>query len=1090
MGCCPNPDRRKFIQLVGSGVAGLYQLTWTESAWPGAPDDLGSSDGPAIDHFVPTDKNLDAAWLKSLFSQGRRRPYQGAELETIGMPCGGICTGQLYVRGDGTLAHWCLDNRTYNTGYGARPATTTTVGTYGQNYNTFRPYSPVEQGFAVTVTSSGGKPLTRRLDQSGFDDIRFFGEYPVATIDYHSKDPTSLPLKVQAEVFSPFIPLDAKNSGLPVTVLRYRLTNTSDVAVRASLTGWLENPIFMDQRGRMAAKVRNRVMRETGLAAVVMDALESPEAPDTEANVEVFENFEGGSFDNWTVEGTAFGDGPATGVLADQKPRPTPFEIDMDLSLKNWEGSFFANSFHGGVSAKGRLVSRSFMIRQPYIVFRIGGGMSPAETGIRLVIEDRVVRSDIGSVFDLALHDRFWEVSEFIGETARLEIYDDSAIPYLGQINVDQIAFADRPPLDAEDFGTGHSQYGNVALSTLGGEAVADVGTVDELLAGLAADERSAPSDDASRPLGETLIGAVNAELNLAPGETGEAVFLVSWYFPNRAVGNGGMALSGQPVIDGERVGNAYANWFENAHEVAHYVAGDFERLAGATFAFRDSYFDSTLPYWFLQRVGMPISILATETCQRWGDGRFWGWEGVGCCLGTCSHVWNYSQGQARLFPELEQTVREQQDLDETMDSVTGEVMARSSVPVEFPNVNAMDGQAGVVLKAYREHLVTADTEFLDRNWPRIKLALAWLLSEDGNRDGILEAKQHTTYDVDLYGANTMVGSLYLGALRAGEEMARLQGEGDYADELRRIFERGRQNTLDRLWNGEYFIQDVDLEKHPMFQYGDGCLADQLFGQSWSHQLNLGYLYPQQRVRTALDAIWRYNWAPDVALQAVHHAPMRVFADPGESGLLTCTWPRSKHMGDAAVLYKNEVWTGIEYQVASHMLYEGMVEQGLAIVRGIHDRYDGAKHNPWNEIECGDHYARALASWGCLLGIAGFSYDGPAARIGFAPKMTAENFKVFFSGAEGWGSYAQTRDETSQQGTIDLKWGHLRIATVAFEVPGAWLEPRVTATAAGRNIGAGLQLNGTQVIVALDEVVELDAGGKLEIGLEWKSAIS
>jgi non-lysosomal glucosylceramidase len=1090
MPCCPNTNRRKFMQLVGSGIAGLYQFGWSHAAWPGTRNDPGSAEAVAADHFVPAIKDLDATWLRSLFQRGRRRSYRGKELETIGMPCGGICAGQLYVRGDGTLAHWCLDNHTYNTGYGARPETSTPVGTYGQNYNSFRPYSPIEQGFAVTVAAGNGKPVTRRLDRSGFDDIRFFGEYPVATIDYRSKNAAPLPLKVQAEVFSPFIPLNARDSGLPATVLRFRLTNTSDVEVVARLTGWLENPVFMHQRGRMAAEVRNRVVREDGLTAVVMDAVESSQVPDMEGEVEVFEDFENGNFDNWTVEGTAFGNRPATGVLPDQKPRPSPFEIDMDLSLKNWQGSFFANSFHGGVSAKGRLISKPFTIKKPYILFHVGGGMNPDSTGIRLVIGDRAVRSDIGSVFDLALHQRYWEVSEFIGQTARLEIYDDSAIPYLGQINIDQIAFADRPPLDAEVFGAEHSQYGNVALCTLGRGAVADAGSVDELLPRIAKGRILEDSGEARRMLGDALIGAVNTNLILAPGETAESVFLVCWYFPNRAVGNGGFALSGQPVIDGERVGNAYANWFESAHDVARYVAGDFERLSGATFAFRDSYFDSTLPYWFLQRVGMPLSILATETCQRWGNGRFWGWEGVGCCLGTCNHVWNYSQGQARLFPELEQTVRERQDLDETMDAATGEVMARGSVPSAFPNVNAMDGQAGVVLKSYREHLVTADHEFLKRNWPRIKLALAWLLSEDGNRDGILEAKQHTTYDTDLYGANTMVGSLYLAALRAGEEMARLQGESDYADALRQVFERGRQNTLDRLWNGEYFVQDVNLENHPMFQYGDGCLADQLFGQSWAHQLGLGYVYPQEHVRSALDAIWRYNWAPDVAPQATHHAPMRVFASPGESGLFTCTWPRSKHMGDAAVLYKNEVWTGIEYQVASHMLHEGMVEQGLAIVRAIHDRYDGVKHNPWNEIECGDHYARALASWGCLLGIAGYSYDGPAARIGFAPKMTPEEFKVFFSGAEGWGGYIQTRDETSQRSTVDLKWGRLRVARVELEIPIAWSQPHVAVTAAGRDIAAALEVNDTQAMVALDEVIELNAGEKLEIELSSQAATS
>src|SRR5881397_3957504 len=91
----------------------------------------------------------------------------------------------------------------------------------------------------------------------------------------------------------------------------------------------------------------------------------------------------------------------------------------------------------------------------------------------------------------------------------------------------------------------------------------------------------------------------------------------------------------------------------------------------------------------------------------------------------------------------------------------------------------------------------------------------------------------------------------------------------------------------------------------------------------------------------------------------------------------------------------------------SHLLYEGMIREGLSIIRGIHDRYDGKRHNPWNEVECGDHYARALASWGCLIALSGFVYDGPAGRLGFAPRWQQENFKAFFTAAEGWGSLSQ-----------------------------------------------------------------------------------
>ena len=238
-------------------------------------------------------------------------------------------------------------------------------------------------------------------------------------------------------------------------------------------------------------------------------------------------------------------------------------------------------------------------------------------------------------------------------------------------------------------------------------------------------------------------------------------------------------------------------------------------------------------------------------------------------------------------------------------------------------------------------------------------------------------------------------------------------------------------------------------------------------------------------MRGALEAIWRYNWAPDVSTQGDVHKPMRYLAEPGESGLINCTWPKSKHMGDNAVRYKNEVWTGIEYQVASHMLYEGMVEEGLAIVRSIHDRYDGVKHNPWNEIECGDHYARALASWGCLLGISGFSYDGPAGRIGFSPKLTPEDFRAFFSGAEGWGSYAQARGKDFQTGTIDVNWGALALRTIDLELPQNQPDARLSVSVSGRPVGAKLRLAGASATVVLNDEAVLKADESLDIKLEW-----
>ncbi|UCG87364.1 MAG: hypothetical protein JSW71_02125, partial [Gemmatimonadota bacterium] len=489
---------------------------------------------------------------------------------------------------------------------------------------------------------------------------------------------------------------------------------------------------------------------------------------------------------------------------------------------------------------------------------------------------------------------------------------------------------------------------------------------------------------------------------------------------------------------------------------------------------------DSTLPWWLLFRIHSTVSNLATTTCQWWQDGRFWAYEGCGCCHGTCGHVWNYAHALARLFPALERSVREMQDFAPGVGfiSETGEIRFRG----EDWSIWAGDAQGGYILKAWREHLCSTDESFLRRNWPRIKQALQFLIREDADADGLIEGRQHQTYDEDYYGANTMVGSLYLGALRAGEEMAREMDDTEFADTCRNIFETGGGQSVERLFNGEYFIQDVDLEQHPEWQYGDGCLADQLFGQGWAHQVGLGYLYPQETVRQALESIWKYCWAPDIARQNQSHEPERWFAYPGEAGLFTCTWPKSRHMGPRSTRYRNEVWTGIEYQVANHMASEGMLTEALAICRAVHERYDPSKRNPFNEIECGDHYARALASWGVLIGLAGFEYHGPSGKIGFAPRITPESFRAAFTGAEAWGSLSQAREGGRQTDSIAVAWGRLTVEEVTLVLDQGQQARSVTVD------GSSMEGSFTQIAewlsVRLPEQRVVEAGQTLTVVVE------
>jgi non-lysosomal glucosylceramidase len=298
----------------------------------------------------------------------------------------------------------------------------------------------------------------------------------------------------------------------------------------------------------------------------------------------------------------------------------------------------------------------------------------------------------------------------------------------------------------------------------------------------------------------------------------------------------------------------------------------------------------------------------------------------------------------------------------------------------------------------------------------------------------MIRNQQQNTYDVSFYGANTFVGGLYLAGLKAAAMMALNMRDTSFADSCRIIFETGRQFSSEQLWNGHYFIQQVDLQQHPHGQYSDGCLSDQLFGQTWAHLLNLGYIYPEDKVKQALQAIRNYNCTKDVAAYNTLYPPDRIFARDGDAGLINCTWPVSKHPGKKAIPYRDEVWTGVEYQVATNMIYDGMVNEGLSIVKAIHERYNPERHNPWNEIECGDHYARALASWGVLLALEDYHYDGPKGLLSFAPKIQQKNFNGFFTAAKGWGNLIQRRSKNKQLNEVQVAFGELRLTKVQLQI--------------------------------------------------------
>jgi non-lysosomal glucosylceramidase len=1004
-------------------------------------------------HKVPIDKGLSAEWKDKLWSN-ERKVYIGEELKTIGMPCGGIAAGQLYVRGDGTLANWWIANNAYNTGYGVNELLNfaTPQGPWKVCYQPFEPLSYIDQGFAVTL-KQGKKTVTRQLSRKDFDDIGFVGEYPVAKISYASKS-APLPLQIEATVFSPFIPLNARESATPGTILRYTIKNTSAAKVSVVLTGWLQNMVCLDlKENAQNAASRNRVVRNSGQTSVTMDLVETSPTETIPRRKVVFQNFESGTYGEWKTEGKAFGKNPVSSSVA---------EADNVLGHG---GSYLVNSklTSLGDTATGKLISPEFTIKEDYINFTVAGGSYNDRTCMHLVVDGKIVKTITGDNTD-ELKPASWNVKDWKGKKAHLEVIDNEPGDW-GHISLDDFVFSNLPA-DEKFFPAGHPYFGNVSLTVLDekGRATSDYNPAIP----------SFTTTVAQKPLGEPLTGAVGTSLELAPGQTKEVTFLLTWYFPNRPLRYGEGGNWNKPIpTSGPAIGNMYANWFDHSLDVADWLTNNRERLTKQTFDFHNAYYNSTtLPYWLVQRIMMPVSTLATETCQWWANDKFWAWEGVGSCVGTCTHVWNYEHALSRLFPELERNIREKTDLSTSFQE-DGGIQARNG----WGGI-LIDGHAGAILKSYREHLSSKDNLFLSRNWGRIKKATEFIIKEDGDEDGIIEKEQANTYDIAFYGANTYVGGLYLAALRAAEEMALLMRDNAFAERCHTIFVKGKTNSVNKLWNGEYFVQDVDLKKHGKFQYADGCLSDQLFGQTWAHLSNLGYIYPEDKVKTALNSVWKYNWAPDVAVQNSVHKPERTYADAGEAGLLIATWPKSQHMGEDGVRYRDEVWTGIEYQVATNMIYEGMIEEGLSLVKAVHDRYDGVKHNPWNEIECGDHYARALASWGVLLALQDMQYDGPNGSLSFAPKIGKENFRSFFTAAEGWGTLQQQITPTQQSATVMLDYGKVKVRSLGVEVPKA--VTKVVLLMGGKEIPVTmkqtknhLQLNFEEITLRKGEAIRL-----------------
>jgi uncharacterized protein (DUF608 family) len=626
------------------------------------------------------------------------------------------------------------------------------------------------------------------------------------------------------------------------------------------------------------------------------------------------------------------------------------------------------------------------------------------------------------------------------------------------------------PLKDREQLVPGNSAWGTMALAALGDYALAlpAWGTEKELR-----DFVNSPPHPASLPFeavsraGQTINGALAVLLRLNPGESRSATFAITWHFPN--------------VQRFQHSGNFYCRRWPDAYFVAGYLGADLDALWQRTRLYHDTLYQSNLPEEFLDALSSQSVILRGPTCWMSEEGYFGGFEGsYGCCPLNCTHVWNYAQTHARLFPSIGQNMRVSNFI--TFLHPSGETSHR-----EHAVHNAfIDGHCACIEAAYREYQLSPDRRFLEQIWPGVKKAVNWVIGAiDPKREGVPHGKQWNTYDTAVSGANTFIGSQYLSALSAGARMAEVMSDPESARAWQTVVDAGKKNQNEKLWNGEYYIQIPEAQ--PDRDYDTGCFADQLLGQWWAHMLGLGYLYPPERVRSAMGAIMKHNFRDKFA--GFKQDPRRYIPDD-DGGLIIGTWPRGGRP-NPFILYADECWTGIEYATAGAMVFEGLIDEARRIVRTARVRYDGRRRdgldsgpggNPFNELECGKFYARAMSSWSLLIASQGLVLEGPKGILGFRPRWQPDDHRSFFTAPEGWGLFVQQRKPGEQTARIEVRHGRLKLREIVLELPKA--APAAAAvTLGGKPVAAALHQAGNEVRLKLDDEVAISEGASIELTL-------
>lgn len=555
-------------------------------------------------------------------------------------------------------------------------------------------------------------------------------------------------------------------------------------------------------------------------------------------------------------------------------------------------------------------------------------------------------------------------------------------------------------------------------------------------------------------------LATLVAHIQLASNEKAKVRFVLTWNAPNCKNYWNPEACT-KETEKPKLWKNYYATLFESSLESGYYSIKKFDELFTLTKLFKDTLLHSSMPIEVIEAISANLATIKSPTCYRLEEGSLYGFEGchstTGSCEGSCTHVWSYAYSIPFLFPKLERSMRSLEyaySVDEN-----GGMVFRLDLPLGEKKLqmrSCVDGQYGTVMRVYREFKLSGDVEWLRSVWSNVKKTVEYAWSEENldkwdlDKDGLIEGRQHHTLDMELFGWNAWLSGMYLGGLKAAAEMALILGENDTAQEYLAIFESGKKKLNEQLFNGEYFFQKIDLkdktileqysekdteiynvywneeQKEITYQIGEGCGIDQTLAQWHANLIGLGEIFHQEKNKKALKTIYKNNYYKSVR---EFFNPCRVFCANDEGGVIICSFDKQRKVPFIPVPYAEETMHGFEYAVAVQMLQNGMIEECMECVKSIRERYNGAKRNPWNEIECGSNYARSMASYSLLLAFSGFQFDMSKHLIGFKPIVNQNDFSSFWSLDSGWGNVKIAENSIR----IDVLYGSLKIKQLVFD---------------------------------------------------------